>query len=1083
MEALAGLAVFGIACNVMQTIGFSLEACAACKRVWQGRSPAPELDAHRTALQKAAHDLQQSLISPSSQTSGTPQEAELRKTAGEITRLAQKLEKQLNDCKSSAIKYLVVKKHKIDRLSQSLKDLQGIMELRILLSLREKLASQHASLEQRLGGIDQNTANFIQQLASGNTKLDTLVDCTTGKVRTIIEREAEKTRVQAAANTLAIRDLVVEESTDTRSRFETTFNDNRTIEVQTARVDAFLDSLRYPEMNTRRNASAINNNHEGTYQWIFEDYPEPINRNQKKWDDFRDWLQSEEKTYWISGKAGSGKSSLILQLIDDKRTKAYLERWSTDAMVISAFIWNAGSSLQRSQVGVLATLLHQSFSGNKQAAADYLNDHDLLSSKRTISDWSKAELLQTLKSVICSRLPPVCIFIDGLDEIDPKEHNGAYGLLEMLENLASLQNIKMCLGSREEPVFAAKLTTYPRLRLQDLTWNDMSTFVKESFASYLRESSSKPITSRQVQALVNTIIARADGVFLWVRLVMKSIRNGLLFFDDCDNLNRRIGLLPSDLSGLYANMFERLNQDDQQLYQAETALYFNAVFDTFDHNRTLFEAVLISKPSLLRAFLSGSDELTREYVIEQCRAVRHQILAKCVGLIEIFEPENNSENIAQSVITFMHRSVRDFLQDTQEGQRLLVYDVRQPAEREITSLFSAMVDSTCSATYSGSPEDSDMLILQNIFGSLSDHCHSPRSVPIWSIPSLELPLLDLISGFLHRRCPSILVDNAMLEFAAIMGSKEFLTRFMQSFSQCCSPAKQMWMDRILSCAADLPRVSVRSPAFWSDEGMLRYASLLTWSLHEGADPNFLPPAINFSPVLRGIYQTAVVQLLQRLVSVLYDDFRGINETAPHSRNIWMNLVSEFLENGGDVKSRCLQNVALPYTGFNRFGVLAWWPRPEWVRRIGRGTSLLCEMNVCQMFRGVKEKLEGWIESCNLPEPRKRHLRLLLEDNGSEPEKAILIERLIDGQKSYYSPTSEVPGREPTKESWAEILPFSVVRVQPVELLVSIGYLPQEAATHNADEVLYVPEGQFWPSPRVWIFPKQIGHTSQNTTTF
>jgi Na+/phosphate symporter len=135
MEALAGLAVFGVACNVMQTIHFSLEACAVCKRVWQGKSPAPELDSQRAAVQKAANDLQQSLVS-SSQTQGQPAETELQKIANDIVPIAKKLEKELNNCKSSAIKYLAVKKHKINKLSESLRSLQGIMELRILMGLR-----------------------------------------------------------------------------------------------------------------------------------------------------------------------------------------------------------------------------------------------------------------------------------------------------------------------------------------------------------------------------------------------------------------------------------------------------------------------------------------------------------------------------------------------------------------------------------------------------------------------------------------------------------------------------------------------------------------------------------------------------------------------------------------------------------------------------------------------------------------------------------------------------------------------------------------------------------------------------------
>ena len=145
MEVLAGLAAFGVACNVMQTIHFSLEACAACKSVWAGKSPAPELDDHMSSLQEAARDLQQSLPEPSPGASSSD-EPELRKVADNIILIADKLKKELDSCKNSGssshkraigntLKY-IVKSPKIDKLSDRLRDAQGVMELRVLVGLR-----------------------------------------------------------------------------------------------------------------------------------------------------------------------------------------------------------------------------------------------------------------------------------------------------------------------------------------------------------------------------------------------------------------------------------------------------------------------------------------------------------------------------------------------------------------------------------------------------------------------------------------------------------------------------------------------------------------------------------------------------------------------------------------------------------------------------------------------------------------------------------------------------------------------------------------------------------------------------------
>jgi hypothetical protein len=46
--------------------------------------------------------------------------------------------------------------------------------------------------------------------------------------------------------------------------------------------------------------------HQQTFEWI---YRNPISSH-KPWDNFNQWLRSGTGCYWISGKAGSGKSTL-----------------------------------------------------------------------------------------------------------------------------------------------------------------------------------------------------------------------------------------------------------------------------------------------------------------------------------------------------------------------------------------------------------------------------------------------------------------------------------------------------------------------------------------------------------------------------------------------------------------------------------------------------------------------------------------------------------------------------------------------------------------------------------------------------
>lgn len=212
-----------------------------------------------------------------------------------------------------------------------------------------------------------------------------MINRASGQIWPVVEYEAQKSRAQAGSNTRAIKDVVVSESKSTKDYVNSSFNEHRSMIAQVDQVD-ILSSLRNPQMNACKNASAINSNHEGTYQWIFEDDQKTEATPKKRWNSFGGWLRSDESVYWISGKVGSGKSSLIWQLIDNRSTEAFLQQWRTDARVLSAFIWNTGLDLQKSQIGLLATLLQRLLSIDRRAAMQDLHESISMRSKQTILD-------------------------------------------------------------------------------------------------------------------------------------------------------------------------------------------------------------------------------------------------------------------------------------------------------------------------------------------------------------------------------------------------------------------------------------------------------------------------------------------------------------------------------------------------------------------------------------------------------------------------------------------------------------------------------------------------------------------------
>lgn len=83
-----------------------------------------------------------------------------------------------------------------------------------------------------------------------------------------------------------------------------------------------------------------------------------------KWDDFSEWLQQGSGIYWLAGKPGSGKSTLMKYLYGHPHTKEILEMWAGDSGLVFAnfFFYHLGKPEQKSQEGLLRALLYQCLS-------------------------------------------------------------------------------------------------------------------------------------------------------------------------------------------------------------------------------------------------------------------------------------------------------------------------------------------------------------------------------------------------------------------------------------------------------------------------------------------------------------------------------------------------------------------------------------------------------------------------------------------------------------------------------------------------------------------------------------------------
>lgn len=121
--------------------------------------------------------------------------------------------------------------------------------------------------------------------------------------------------------------------------------------------DEVIRSLFYPEITARQ--EQIEGEFDGiqnTCDWIFDQ-----SHKKQTWSNFSEWLKSGNAVYWINGKAGSGKSTLMSYICDHNRKDELLKQWSGDRRLLTPtfFFWNAGTSLQKTINGLLRSIIFQ----------------------------------------------------------------------------------------------------------------------------------------------------------------------------------------------------------------------------------------------------------------------------------------------------------------------------------------------------------------------------------------------------------------------------------------------------------------------------------------------------------------------------------------------------------------------------------------------------------------------------------------------------------------------------------------------------------------------------------------------------
>ncbi|KAK4461541.1 hypothetical protein QBC42DRAFT_92312 [Cladorrhinum samala] len=789
---MSGLETLSLVANIFQVIGFACDTVGLCKAIYRGELPDAILKEYGDSLSTLSAQVQTQCNNSTPQTKDEKALADLAAKCNVAARaLADEADfLTSHQAKGSLVATLKIvtktkwRQRRLERLEKSLDDYRKILETQLLVRLCTQSRAGELRLKDGFDELDKNLRDFISNYAAGNRQLTDLVRTQIGSLVAHTASQGAKTQQTVNAHTTVevnrIKASLVTHVTRMGGHVQGMSQTMRKLNVQAAsdeRRDRLLRSLKYPGMNARRNQ--VTASHVGTFGWILdiEDDSDdglddgsddgsdgdssfssssptglPLRRNRmmeqvsanddslntldlhRRSDNFSEWLKSDNDLFWISGKPGSGKSTLVKFLLGHRETKKALDVWRSDSSIMSHFLWKPGSEMQNNVKGLICSLLHQALSLANDLLSSILATSPRLTNKDEHTDWSLEELSSLFTAVFSSYPTPICVFIDGLDEIC--ERDGVRPLMRIVDNLCSIPYIKVCVSSRPEPRFLKLLGSRQHIRLQDLTSHDMWRFAHGSLEPHLKQATTErgPYSYRFQPNLLDSLIEKAEGVFLWLHLAIQSLIRGFENGDDQEDLLRRLKALPGELTALYSEMWARLN-GDVPLYRESTARYLNLILDGRDifaeaRNRgympmifadgltdkmSFFALVASTQPHIQEVFLDDRGSMPPSQINDICAKTRDSVSLRSAGLVEILPRTKDTYDDLYDYPEFkamteygvlqvhldgypalVHRTAYDFLKYTQEGQGILGHDPASPAQRYIQVVRGALVQARIS---------------------------------------------------------------------------------------------------------------------------------------------------------------------------------------------------------------------------------------------------------------------------------------------------------------------------------------------------------------------------------------------------
>ncbi|TGJ87206.1 hypothetical protein E0Z10_g1532 [Xylaria hypoxylon] len=636
MEALA---VLGAVVNIAQALEYGFKLLQKSKNLRQLGVIDPDLNDDALQLNKIAVSLSSQVL-PESHKDLRNLAVECAKVSGELISELEKLTPTNPKSKRQQVKAICKSELRRSHISQ----------------LRKRLNSYETQLSRHLASVDR---------IEFNGRLDRI-----GKDVHKITRELAA--MQFVMKGMSDSPNIGQEISNTLQSLVQHYHDR----FAQSSERAILDKLHFPNMHER--FDTILDAHKETLRWLFDPAGGDCGPKEKAGKDFIAWLRQGSDFFHISGKPGAGKSTMMKYICSHQDLDNHLKVWCQGAQLACGqfFFWMPGTAEQKNLKGLLRGLLHSILVKNHDLIPialpnlwELMITHSSSSRELEYRDFQEG-FDNILKHASHSRLYKFVLFIDGLDEFEGRHLGLITTMKEWTEKYSSV--LKICVSSREYMVFQQSFSPYPKLRLHEYTSTDIGRMVSTHLKS--NPQYADLFTPDQSQTIVDLITTRAEGVFLWVSIVLTNIEDALISGASFRELEKRIKAYPTELEPLYWHLVHLTHETDRKwTFRAlKMVQFFQSHHDDVDNGESWWLSLL--ELSFLEDMQYGGAASTvtsaKALTLEPETATQRldntykKVYGRCKGLLHVRVQPNSPPTMAQQVV-FIHRSIVEFLETSE----------------------------------------------------------------------------------------------------------------------------------------------------------------------------------------------------------------------------------------------------------------------------------------------------------------------------------------------------------------------------------------------------------------------------------